>query len=73
MLLDQSVLQTKTAKHLVSIIKLLLNSKTKEKEETIIAAKHAVTTFNRADSILMTALKNRRKTDPNDKRGIRSW
>jgi hypothetical protein len=71
MILDQSILQTKTAKRLVSIIKLLISNKTRGKEETITAAKSAIKEFDRADSILITALKKRRKTDPNDRRGIR--
>ena len=72
MILDQSVLQTKTAKHLVSIIKLLLNSNTRGRKETITIATNAVKTFNRADRILIKALKNRRKSEPNDRRGMRT-
>jgi hypothetical protein len=72
MIYDQSILQTKTAKHLVNIIKLLLNKRTRENKETITHAKQAVSTFTRADNILMEALKKRRKTDPNDRRGRRA-
>lgn len=71
MIFDQSILQTKTAKYLVNIIKLLLNKRTRDMKETTTAARQAVKTFTRADDILMKALKKRRKTDPNDRRGRR--
>lgn len=71
MIFDQSILQTKTAKYLINIIKLLLNKRTRDKNTTITSAKQAVRTFTRADDILMKALKKRRKTDPSDRRGKR--
>jgi|10_taG_2_1085330.scaffolds.fasta_scaffold20927_2 hypothetical protein len=63
MVYDQTILQTKTVRHLIKIIKLLLSSKTREERSTRKLARQAINSFNRADQILMEAMKWKRRSD----------
>ena len=63
MVYDQSVMQTKTAKYLIKVIKLLLSKTTRDEPSTRKLAKQAIETFDRADKILMGAMKGRRRSN----------
>ncbi len=62
MVYDQTILQTKTVRHLIKIIRLLLSEKTREEPSTKKLARQAITSFNRADQILMDAMKWKRRS-----------
>ena len=63
MVYDKSVMQTKTAKYLIKVIKLLLSKTTRDEPSTRKLAKQAIETFDRADKILMDAMKWRRRSN----------